>query len=251
MILVQTFLKVPSTSHRLWRDLISHTWLCLANVSFQQRWRTWEKAWLCNLDTVVYSVDLCFVFVLFCLCHVCSENGEEKKWVCCRDRPFNHLIGLIVSYRVQWTDNVSPLHFSHDCVFIELLLARYVIVFNCSDGLDYKSLGRMFSGLAQHLGIRVRWQGDGINCLKWLVIVLNVHATVSLELIRTGCVLLLRCGCWGCFDEFNRIDVSVLHLGAKLPKVEPSVADQHMLQSGTSWLENDFIVFYCIDVPLE
>jgi hypothetical protein len=26
---------------------------------------------------------------------------------------------------------------------------RYVIVFNCSDGVDYKMTGKMFSGLAQ------------------------------------------------------------------------------------------------------
>lgn len=28
-------------------------------------------------------------------------------------------------------------------------LGTYVIVVNCSDGLDYKSMGRMYSGLAQ------------------------------------------------------------------------------------------------------
>lgn len=48
-----------------------------------------------------------------------------------------------------------------------VLFGRQVLVFNCDEGIDYKSMGRIFLGI-------------------------------------------IKCGAWGCFDEFNRLDEAVL-----------------------------------------
>lgn len=84
-------------------------------------------------------------------------------------------------------------------------LGMYVIVVNCSEGLDYKSMGRMFSGLAQ---VRKFY----IMLYKYTVAVTKSNS------LTTYCMSWFcseQTGAWGCFDEFNRINIEVLSVVAQ------------------------------------
>lgn len=87
-------------------------------------------------------------------------------------------------------------------------LAYYVIVINCSEGLDYKSMGHMFSG---EIFINLLVMEENVylqNKIRHSVIVLIIIITFYfLGFSQTGA--------WGCFDEFNRINIEVLSVVAQ------------------------------------
>ena len=66
-------------------------------------------------------------------------------------------------------------------------LGMYVIVINCSEGLDYKSMGRMFSGLAQVSRV-CTFLKETVRSKVFCIYVIKVFVNFS---VTHHCVLLL------------------------------------------------------------
>lgn len=84
------------------------------------------------------------------------------------------------------------------------LFGRQVLVFNCDEGIDVKSMGRIFVGL-------------------------------------------VKCGAWGCFDEFNRLEEAVLSaVSMQIQTIQAALKSQ---ASSTMLLEKE-VILLCVSTCL-
>jgi dynein heavy chain, axonemal len=96
-------------------------------------------------------------------------------------------------------------------------LGIFVVVFNCSDQMDYKSLGKIYKGMfAMSMYCIISFYLQ-LTCPRfgygWLLgEIATLHIAAASELYRR---LILTCALQGCFDEFNRIDLDVLSVAAQ------------------------------------
>lgn len=80
-------------------------------------------------------------------------------------------------------------------------LGVMVYVFNCSEQMDYKSIGNIYK-----VWYVFFFRSECVISASFFILIKFVLYSYSQGLAQTGA--------WGCFDEFNRISVEVLSVVA-------------------------------------
>lgn len=111
-------------------------------------------------------------------------------------------------------------------------LGKYVVVFNCSDQMDFRGLGRIFKG--NNTSFKNNSLGFTASakvfpyCWPSLPSKANiVEIYCRAVMIFLLCIGLAQSGSWGCFDEFNRIELPVLSVAAQQISVVLAAKKDH------------------------
>lgn len=146
-------MKVENSQAFQWQSQLRHRWDdkkkdCFANICDAEFWYSYE--YLGNTPRLVITplTDRCYITLTQSL-HLIMGGAPA---------------GPAGTGKTETTKDLGK------------ALGMMVYVFNCSEQMDYKSIGNIYKGLAQT-------------------------------------------GCWGCFDEFNRISIEVLSVVAVQVKV--------------------------------